>query len=264
MGFFIIISSQLFSSLSLTTIYSAWLDSKDMTLLEEHEVRFYLKNQKRSRELFQGFRHALGLDPKLFVDKQELEERGQNAEVDQLESEHDDNQDNDSKTKPDVATTSKKRKRESDVESKQEKAPKVKKDSAEQESAADNGRMNGVKSKTMGELEDEGDNDVDDDGGLGTSKRASPPLTKEAKCDKDDGDNCDPFFLSFINECSQRFSLFPAKNSTAPQVDQVRDWRRRLQKAFFSNDSDALPKSEVRSSLYHHHCIVWHLIGILS
>ena len=247
-----------------------------MSSLKKHEMEAFLadENKKRNRELCDGYRHAL--DPKPFVEKlkedraalaQELEEREQNAEVDQLESEPaDDDQDDDSRTgKKPKATTSKKRKRESDLEPKQKKAPKAKKDSVEpnkKKSAAGKGRKNGVKSKAMVESEDEGDNaeeDADDDGGVGTSKRASPPPSKRAKREKDDGDDCDFFFLSLSFKCSQRSSPFPVKNSTDPQADQVRDWRHRLQKVFLSNK--ALPKSEVRSSLYRNRCIVWHLMG---
>lgn len=49
------------------------------------------------------------------------------------------------------------------------------------------------------------------------------------------------------------------KTLTDPQADQVRDWRHRLQKVFLSNK--ALPKSEVRSSLYRNRYIVWNLMG---
>ena len=195
------------------------------------------ENKKRNRDLCEGYRHAL--DPKSFVDKlkedraaffQELNEF-EREQVDQLESVPDDNQDDDSKTKPEVTTASKKRKRESGVELKQEKDPKVKKDAAEhnkKERAADNGRVNG--SKAMGKSEDEGDNTeedviVDDDRSLRISKRASPPLTKEAKRDKDDGDDCD-FLSFFLLLFLKGFRLFPAKKSTMtdPQVDQVRYW----------------------------------------
>ena len=211
-GFFI--SYNLFFAVILTIIYSAWLHSKDMSSLKKHEMEAFLadESKKRNRELCEGYRHAL--DPKPFVEKlkedraaiaQELEEREQNAAVDQLESEPYDEQDDDSRTgKKSKATTSKKRKRESDVEPKQRKGPKAKKESTEpnkKKSAAGKGRKNGVKSKALVESEDEGDNaeeDADDDGGVGTSKRTSPPPAKKSKRDKDDGDDCDFLSLSFF------------------------------------------------------------------
>lgn len=229
-GFFI--SYNLFFAVILTIIYSAWLHSKDMSSLKKHEMEAFLadESKKRNRELCEGYRHAL--DPKPFVEKlkedraaiaQELEEREQNAEVDQLESEPaDDDQDDDSRTgKKPKATTSKKRKRESEVEPKQKRGPKAKKDSAEpkKKSAAGKGRKNGVKSKAMVESEDEGDNaeeDADDDGGVGTSKRASPPPTKRPKREKDDRDDCDFFFLFLSCEISQRSSPFPSEKLHRP------------------------------------------------
>ena len=118
--------------------------------------------------------------------------------------------------------------------------------------------MNGVKLKIMDESEDEGDNaeeeDVDDDGGLGTSKSASP-LAKKAKRDMDASDNCDLFlFFLFLLSVLKSFRLFPAENSTDSQADQVGEWRRKLQKVFLSNRS--VPKAEVRPSLYHNRYIV--------
>jgi hypothetical protein len=79
-----------------TTIYSAWLHSKDMSSLEKHEMEAFLadENKKGDPELCEGYRHAL--DPKPFVEKlkedraalvRKLEEREQNAKVDRLESE---------------------------------------------------------------------------------------------------------------------------------------------------------------------------------
>ena len=189
--------------------FSAWLHSKDMSSLKKHEIEAFLadESRKRNRELCDGYRHAL--DPKPYIEKlkedraalvQELEEREQNAEVDQLESEPDDDQDDDSRAGKKPKATSKKRKRESDVEPKPKKTPKAKKDSAEptkKKSTTAKGRKNGVKSRAMVESEDEGDNaeDADDDGGVGTSKRASPPPAKKSKRDKDDVDDCESLFF---------------------------------------------------------------------
>jgi hypothetical protein len=182
-----------------------------MSTLKKHEIEAFLadENKKRNRDLCEGYR--LALDPKPFVEKlkvdraaiaQELEEREQDAEVDQLESEPDDDQDDESKvSKKSKAAASKKRKRESDVEPKQKKTPRAKKDSAEptkKKNPATKGRKNGVKSKAMVESEDEGEDaeeDADDDIGAGPSKKASPPPAKKAKRDKDEGDDCELYFL---------------------------------------------------------------------
>ena len=138
-------------------------------------------------------------------------------------------------------------------------------------------RSNGVKSKAMVESEDEGDNvdeDADDDEGAGPSKKASPPPTKKAKRDKEEGDDgellslflrvfsivlcgiLNYLFLSFDRilffnvMCTKILVFSSAKHATDPQADQVRDWRHRLQKVFLSNK--ALPKYEVRSSSSYH------------
>jgi hypothetical protein len=185
-----------------------------MSTLKKHEMEAFLadENKKRNRDLCEGYRHAL--DPKPFVEKlredraaiaQELEEREQNAEVDQLESEPEADQDDDSKiSKKSKGTAPKKRKRESDVEPKVKKTPKTKKDSAEstkKKATIAKGRKNGVKSKALIESEDEGDHDADDDadddGGVGPSKKASPPPPKKSKRDKDEGDDCELFALFF-------------------------------------------------------------------
>ena len=205
-----------------------------MSSLKKHEMEAFLadENRKRNRELCEGYRHAL--DPKPFVEKlkidraalaEELKEREQNAEVDQLESEPYDEQDDDSRTgKKSKATTSKKRKRESDVEPKQKKGPKAKKESTEpnkKKSAAGKGRKNGVKSKALVESEDEGDNaeeDADDDGGVGTSKRTSPPPAKKSKRDKDDGDDCDFLSLSFFWMFSKVFAFSQWNTPQTPKL----------------------------------------------
>ncbi|KAF8814822.1 Tudor/PWWP/MBT [Phlegmacium glaucopus] len=214
----------------------AWLHSKDMSTLKKHEMEAFLAddNKKRNRDLCEGYRIAV--DPKPFLQKlkedraaiaQELEEREQNAEVDQLESEPEDDQDDDSRAGKKSKAASKKRKRESDVEPKPKKTPKSKKDSAEptkKKSVSAKGKKNGVKSKAMVESEDEGDNAEEeaDDEGAGPSKKASPPPTKKAKREKDEGDD--------------------SKLSTDPQADQVRDWRHRLQKTFLSNKAPPKPE----------------------
>jgi hypothetical protein len=57
----------------------------------------------------------------------------------------------------------------------------------------------------MFESEDEGNNDAeagaDDDGGVGPSKKASPPTAKKSKCDKDEGDDCELFSVIYIYVC---------------------------------------------------------------
>ena len=274
-------------------LISAWLHSKDISALKKHEIEAFLADETRKKktDLGEGYRHAL--DPKHFLEKLkedraalalELEEREQNAEVDQLESEPDDGQDDDRVNKKSKSTASKKRKRESEVESKPKKAPKAKKDSIEstkKKSVASKGKKNGVKSKTMVESEDEGDNaeeDADDEEGAGPSKKVSPPAAKKAKRDKDEGDDCElPLLFHYISSMALHvFLSLPrilllyvmgvntnafssVKISTDPQADQVRDWRHRLQKVFLSNKT--LPKPEVRSLSCYNRNIGWQLKG---
>ncbi|KAF8149342.1 hypothetical protein B0H34DRAFT_785371 [Crassisporium funariophilum] len=220
----------------------AWLTAKDISALRKHEMEAFIAddNKKRNRELFNGY--SIAVDPTEFIEDlkakrvaiaQELEEAERNAEVDQLESEPDGLEDEDSKpAKKPKAAVSKKRKRESDAEPiKAKKTPKVKKESAEpakkkaSSSTAGKGKKNGIKSKTMVESEDEGDTaeaEAEDDD-AGPSKKPSPPPTKKTKRDKDDdGDD--------------------SKISGDPQSNKVRDWRHKLQKTFLS--AKIVPKAE--------------------
>ena len=97
MGFFLSLSFfffvVIFDYYHLLIYISAWLHLNDMTLLEKPEIEAFLadENEKRNHDLYEGYRHAL--DPKILLDRlkdrapsQELEERKQNAQVDQSKS----------------------------------------------------------------------------------------------------------------------------------------------------------------------------------
>ncbi|KAI0319121.1 hypothetical protein OF83DRAFT_852458 [Amylostereum chailletii] len=205
----------------------AWLVSKDISRLLLHEIQAYVNEPfKKSGELLEGYRIAL--DPTKWEAEFEAEraqaaEEEANAEVDQLddaEADGDADGDDDDKPKP------KKRKRDSEAASSKAKSKaKVKKGSSEPASAASKkkaptkGRKSGGnKSKDTVESEDDGERaEADED--AGPSKHTSPPPTKKAKREKDEG----PL----------------AKD---PQAALVKDWRHKLQKTFLSDNKDPKPE----------------------
>ncbi|KAF8955661.1 hypothetical protein BDZ97DRAFT_1764643, partial [Flammula alnicola] len=220
----------------------AWLPAKEMSSLKRHEIEAFLADdtKKRSGDLREGYKIAL--DPQPWMTNraeiaQAAQEAEENAQVDQLESEPDGEEEGGS-TKKVKALTSKKRKRESEIEPAKvaKKTPKAKKGSAEpakrkSSSTGPKTKKNGAKSKTLVESEDEGEPAEAEDEGEdeGLSKKTSPPPAKKAKRDKDDdGDD--------------------SKGSGDPQSLKVRDWRHRLQKTFLSNKS--LPKSEAMDEIH--------------
>jgi hypothetical protein len=253
-----------------------------MSALLPHEIEAFLAddNKKRNGELHKGYQIAL--DSADFVRQQKnnvraLKESMDNAQVDQLESEGEEggegDEDGAAVVKKSKGSTSKKRKRDSEVEpAKAKRGPKTtKKDSVEpvkkKSAPGKTARKNGAKSKALVESEDEGaEAEDDDDDDAGPSKKTSPPPAKKAKRDKEDADYgvffslgsvlfFDATWRTFWNT-NLLFSLFfyiirancvlfyfSAKGSNDPQSLKVRDWRHKLQKTFLSNKT--LPKAEV-------------------
>ncbi|ETW81208.1 hypothetical protein HETIRDRAFT_319450 [Heterobasidion irregulare TC 32-1] len=145
----------------------AWLVSKDISRLQQHEIEAYINEPyKKSGDLLTGYRIAL--DPTKWEEelenkRVEAAEAEENAEVDQLEAESsvaDADADADEDDKP---IKPKKRKRDSEpAPSKVKGKPKSKKASAEpagkkKPAAGAKGKKNGAKSKAMVESEDEAD-----------------------------------------------------------------------------------------------------------
>ena len=160
--------------------HSAWLVSKDISRLKEHEIHAYINEpHKKNADLLAGYRIAL--DPgKWEKERESLEmaaaEQEDNAPVDQLETE---NEDEETK-KP---AKSKKRKRDVDTASAKPKSkPKLKTD---KKVATGKSKKNGAKSKEMIESEDEGDQEAEDED-AGTSAKAAPPPSKKPKREKEE------------------------------------------------------------------------------
>jgi hypothetical protein len=164
--------------------HSAWLVSKDISRLKEHEIRAYINEpHKKNADLLAGYR--ISLDPEKW--EKELEslevaaaEQEDNARVDQLETENEDEE-----TKKPVK--SKKRKRDVEAPSAKLKAkPKMK---TEKKLASGKSKKNGAKSKELIESEDEGDQEAEaeaDDDDAGTSAKAAPPPSKKPKREKEE------------------------------------------------------------------------------
>ncbi|KAG8214098.1 hypothetical protein J3R82DRAFT_10856 [Butyriboletus roseoflavus] len=187
----------------------AWLVSKDISRLKEHEIRAYISEpQKKTADLLVGYRIAL--DPEKWEKEREsLEmaaaEQEDNARVDQLETE---NEDEETK-KP---AKSKKRKRDADAASAKPKPkPKPKTD---KKVATGKTKKNGAKSKEMIESEDEGDQEVEDED-AGMSAKAAPPPSKKPKREKEEE--------------------VDANLEADPEARKVREWRHRLQKALLGS-----------------------------
>lgn len=209
----------------------AWLVSKDISRLQQHEIEAYINEPyKKSGDLLTGYRIAL--DPTKWEEelenkRVEAAEAEENAEVDQLEAESsvaDADADADEDDKP---IKPKKRKRDSEAApSKVKGKPKSKKASAEpagkkKPAAGAKGKKNGAKSKAMVESEDEGGvaGEAEEDEDAGPSKQTSPPPAKKAKKDKED----DPL-------------------AADPEAVKVREWRHRLQKTFLTDGKDPKPE----------------------
>ncbi|KAH7888919.1 hypothetical protein F5I97DRAFT_1804357 [Phlebopus sp. FC_14] len=201
----------------------AWLVSKDISKLKEHEIQAYISEpSKRSYDLLSGYRIAL--NPEKWEKEREnadmaAAEQEDNAAVDQLASESDEE---DAK-KP---VKSKKRKRDSEAPVSKPKAKA--KPKAEKKAPGTKPRKNGAKSKEMVESEDEGDQEAEaEDEDVSPSAKAAPPPSKKPKREKDE--EIDP------------------RLEADPEARKVREWRHRLQKALLG--SKGLPSNEEMPAL---------------
>ncbi|KAL4073811.1 hypothetical protein J3A83DRAFT_4357782 [Scleroderma citrinum] len=198
----------------------AWLVSKDISKLKEHEIHAYISEpHKRNADLLAGYRIAL--DPQKWEKEREnaeimAAEQEDNAPVDQLDSEQE--EDDKKPTKP------KKRKRESDAATKSK--PKAKPKSEKKTSTKS--RKNGAKSKELVESEDDGDQDAEGEAGDAASgAKAVPPPSKKPKREKDED--------------------IDAKLESDPEARKVREWRHKLQKALLG--SKGLPSPDEMPAL---------------
>ncbi|KAG6335689.1 hypothetical protein ID866_3395 [Astraeus odoratus] len=198
----------------------AWLVSKDISKLKEHEIQAYISEpHKKNIDLLEGYRIAL--DPvKWEKDRENADlmaaEQEDNAPVDQLDSEQDEDEKKPAKTK--------KRKRESDAATKSKAKAKAKTD----KKAPTKGRKNGSKLKETVESEDDGDQDAEGEGGDVTSgAKAAPPPSKKLKRDKEED--------------------IDAKLESDPEARKVREWRHKLQKALLG--SKGLPSPDEMPAL---------------
>ncbi|KIJ68081.1 hypothetical protein HYDPIDRAFT_107720 [Hydnomerulius pinastri MD-312] len=196
----------------------AWLVSKDISKLKEHEIQAYISEpHKKNGELLTGYRIAL--DPEKWEKEREnadmaAAEQEDNAPVDQLDSENDD----DEIKKP---AKSKKRKRDSETPAAKPKAKA--KPKAEKKAPATKGKKNGTKSKELVESEDEGEQEAEaEDDDAGPSAKAAPPPSKKPKRGGDE--DVDPNLEG------------------DPEARKVRDWRHKLQKALLG--SKGLPSND--------------------
>lgn len=173
-----------------TLLRSSWLISKDLSLLQKHEIEAYINEpHKKSGDLLKGYQIAM--DPTEWEETLEeqrvaIEEAEANEEVDQLE----DGDDVEVDTKK--SKVSKKRKREGEPKPRKKESKK----SASAEAKEKKGltkkkgsRKNGVRSKDTIESEDEGAEDAEGEDAPAESSRRSGPAAKRAKKDKggDDG-----------------------------------------------------------------------------
>ncbi|KAF8840708.1 hypothetical protein BDN67DRAFT_607663 [Paxillus ammoniavirescens] len=202
----------------------AWLVSKDISRLKEHEIRAYINEpHKKNADLLTGYRIAL--DPEKWEKERETldmaaAEQEDNAPVDQLDSE------NEEEEAPKPAKP-KKRKRDSEVASAKSK-PKAK-PKTDKKTPTAKGKKNGAKSKEMVESEDEGDQEAEaeDEDEAPTSAKAVPPPSKKAKREKEED--------------------VDANLEADPEARKVREWRHRLQKALLG--SKGLPSNEEMPAL---------------
>ncbi|KIM69674.1 hypothetical protein SCLCIDRAFT_1208172 [Scleroderma citrinum Foug A] len=198
----------------------AWLVSKDISKLKDHEIQAYISEpHKKNADLLAGYRIAV--DPQKWEKEREnaeliAAEQEDNAPVDQLDSEQD--EDDKKLTKP------KKRKRESDAAAK----PKAKTKPKSDKKVSAKGRKNGAKSKEMVESEDDGDQDAEGEGGdVTSSAKAAPPPSKKPKREKEED--------------------IDAKLESDPEARKVREWRHKLQKALLG--SKGLPSPDEMPAL---------------
>lgn len=157
--------------------------SKDISKLKEHEIEAYISEpHKKSGDLLTGYRIAL--DPVKWEKEREKAdlaavEQEDNAPVDQLESDNED----DGAKKP---AKPKKRKRDSEAPAPKPKAkPKTK---GEKKVPTTKGKRNGAKSKEMVESEDDGEPEAEaeEDEEAGSSAKAAPPPSKKPKREKEE------------------------------------------------------------------------------
>lgn len=173
---------------------SSWAVSKDLSLLQKHEIEAYINEpHKKSGDLLQGYKIAMNpreWEESLEEQQAAIEEAEANEEVDQLEDADEDEED-----EPKKAKATKKRKRESETKPKKKKEPK-KSTSAGAETkekkagAKKGGKKNGIRSKETIESEDDGAEDAEGEDAPAESSKKSGPASKRAKKDKggDDGD----------------------------------------------------------------------------
>jgi hypothetical protein len=157
--------------------------SKDISKLKQHEIEAYINEpHKKSGDLLTGYRIAL--DPSKWEKEREnadlaAVEQEDNAPVDQLDSENEDDG-----TKK--SAKSKKRKRESEAPPPKPKAKS--KPKGEKKAPLSRGKKNGTKSKEMVESEDDGEPEAEaeEDEEVGSSAKAAPPPSKKPKREKED------------------------------------------------------------------------------
>ena len=186
---------------------SAWVVSKDLSLLQKHEIEAYINEpHKKSGDLLSGYKVAL--DPtewetKMAEEQAEATAAEADMDIDQLDEGDEDDEDDDEPKKK-----SKKRKRESEVKPRKKESikkaetpdPKDKKASPKKRG----GKKNGIRSKENIESEDDGAEEAA--GEDESSKKAGPPA-KKAKKEKpnEDGE---------FGKCP--FSLSPLSNVVKP------------------------------------------------
>lgn len=255
---------------------SSWAVSKDLSLLQKHEIEAYINEpHKKSGDLLQGYKIAMNpreWEEKLEEQRAANEEAEANEEVDQLEDAEEEEEGEPKKVKPNA----KKRKREHEPKPKKKREPK-KSASAGAESKEKKagvkkkaGKKNGVMSKETIESEDDGGEDAEGEDAPAESSKKSGPVSKRAKKDKggDDGDlgKChslavfllrlpsssrwSPYRRSSYHRISSRPSspilkFKPSSGHLAnnPDAVKVKEWRHKLQRAFLSR---TVPKAEVR------------------
>jgi outer membrane biosynthesis protein TonB len=185
-----------------TFLLSSWAVSKDLSLLQKHEIEAYINEpHKKSGDLLQGYKIALNpseWEAGLGTKQEAKEEEAADEEVDQLDEADDDNDDDE----PKKAKTGKKRKRESETKPKKKKEPKKsagaeakeKKTPAKKKTI---GKKNGTRSKETIESEDDGEGEED---AAAESSKKTGPVSKRAR--KGTAEDDLGKFLSIILTCS--------------------------------------------------------------
>ena len=145
---------------------SAWLQAKDLSKLQLHEIQAYINEpHKRNGDLLEGYKVAL--DPIAWEEKQKekkerAEEMDEDEPVDELDEDGEGAEDDDEMEK----INKRKRKREAKPKEKPAKDAKPPKSQKK--------KNGGKKSNAMVESEDEG-------GDAGPSSKGAPPPSKKSK-----------------------------------------------------------------------------------